>query len=57
MKWIAVAEYADGTSIEKSFPFHGGSIREENQEQYDIECWLIHRHAGCTYYSVVAVDE
>ena len=55
--WEARAEYADGTSVERLFEYHGGSIREENQEQYDIECWLIERHPDCTWYSVNYVED
>lgn len=51
--WIARAEYADGSSVEEVFPYaEGGDIRLENQRQYDLECWLIEGHEGCTWYSV-----
>lgn len=55
--WFCVAEYEDGTRIEKTFPYFGGSIREDDQRQYDLECWLIERHEGCTYYSVCVIAE
>lgn len=55
--WEAVAEYSDGTRIEKSFPYReNGNYLEESERQYEIEEWLISQHDGCTYYSVVFVE-
>ena len=55
--WEAVAEYADGTRIEKTFPYNeGGNYAMENERQYEIECWLLEQHPDCTYYSVCYVD-
>lgn len=51
--WYAVADYEDGTHIEKYFD----AIDASDEEQYQIECWLIERHENCTYYSVVYVNE
>ena len=56
--WYAVAEYADGTRIERNFPYHeNGNYNAECERQYDIECWLISQHDDCIYYSVVYVEE
>ena len=56
--WYAVAEYADGTRIEKYFPYHeNGNYSAECERQYDIECWLLSQHEDCTFYSVVYVEE
>ena len=52
-KWIGYAEYADGTYVEKEFPYNAnGHYTKECEEQYDIECWLIEHHEDCTFYSV-----
>lgn len=48
--WEAVADYADGTSIKRLF--EPKPWKTEQQDQYEIECWLIERHPGCTFYSV-----
>ena len=55
--WEAMAEYEDGTRIEKTFPFYERNYHEECQRQYELECWLIERHEGCTFYSVCAIAE
>lgn len=56
--WIARAEYADGTSVEKRFPYHEHGVYErECERQYELECWLIERHDGCTWYSVDYEEE
>ena len=58
--WEARAEYADGSEVCKNIPYIPGSIRQDNQEQYEIECDLISRgenHGGCTWYSVNYVEE
>ena len=56
--WNAVAEYADGTRIEKYFLYHeNGNYNVECERQYDIECWLLQQHEDCTFYSVVYVEE
>ena len=55
--WEAVAEYEDGTRIEKMFPYTAnGNYEKECSEQYDIECWLLKQHPRCTYYSVPYVE-
>ena len=51
--WIAVAEYADGTRIEKNFPYNeGGNYNKECEKQYELEAWLIGLHDDCVFYSV-----
>lgn len=56
--WFAVAEYADGTRVEKSFPYReGGNYHAECERQYEIEAWLIGRHDGCTFYSVIYEED
>lgn len=53
--WEARAEYADGTSIERLFDYD--DCRSDAEQQYDIECWLIERKPGCTWYSVNFIYE
>ncbi len=59
--WEAVAEYMDGTRIERNFPYQeNGSWRFENERQYDLECWLMeqaYEHGGCTFYSVTFTED
>lgn len=56
--WNAVAEYADGTRIEKTFHYtEGGDYRAECKRQYEIEAWLLEQHEDCTYYSVCYTEE
>lgn len=59
--WEARAEYADGTEVCKNIPYIPGSIRQDNEEQYRIECELIEEignsHGGCTWYSVNYAEE
>lgn len=59
--WEAIAEYADGTRIEKRFPYmENGNYLAENERQYELECWLVEQaeeHGGCTYYTVNFVCE
>lgn len=56
--WVAVADYADGTHIEQSFPYReNGSYSREEARQYQLECWLIEEHPDCTYYSVSYTEE
>lgn len=51
--WLARAEYADGTTIEKAFTYReNGNYEAEGQRQYELECWLVEEHDGCTWYSV-----
>lgn len=51
--WLAVAEYADGSSVKRYFADNG---KNDSDQQYEIECWLIERRPECTYYSVVWVQ-
>ena len=56
--WNAVAEYADGTRIEKNFPYYeDGNYQAECERQYELEAWLIERHEGCTFYSVSYIED
>lgn len=48
--WEARAEYEDGTSVYRLFD--SDPRKSENEEQYELECWLIGRHDGCIWYSV-----
>ena len=53
--WIARARYADGSEIEKEFPYTAnGNYGKEYEEQYEIECWLLERETDspCIWYSV-----
>lgn len=59
--WNAVGEYADGTRIEKNFPYYEeGNYNLECDKQFQLENWLIgqgENHGGCIFYSVCYVDE
>lgn len=51
--WEACAEYADGTSIRKTFSYiEKGDYYLENKRQQELEEWLIEYHEDCTWYSV-----
>ena len=56
--WNAVAEYADGTRIEKNFPYYeDGNYQAECERQHELEAWLIEQHEGCTFYSVNYIED
>ena len=58
--WIARAKYADGSEIEKRFPYTAdGNYARECEEQYEIECLLLERETGspCVWYSVEYEEE
>ena len=58
--WIARAKYADGSEIEKRFPYTAdGNYARECEEQYEIECWLPERETDspCVWYSVDYEEE
>ena len=56
--WNAVAEYADGTRIEKNFPYNeSGNYQAECERQYDIECWLMSQHEDSIFYCVGYVED
>ena len=55
--WISYAEYADGSSIERTFPYIEENSFSEQEKQYELEEYLITRHPDCIYYSVDVVDE
>ena len=52
--WEARATYADGTEICQYFADNGNN---ENDQQYELKCWLIERDKVCTWYSVNWIDE
>lgn len=52
--WEARAEYEDGTIVERYF--EPNERYTENEDQYNIECWLLERHENCTWYSVNWID-
>lgn len=54
--WVAYGEYADGSVIEKTFPFTSKNFSEEQEDQYAIECWLVERDVECLYYSVACIE-
>lgn len=55
--WEAIAEYADGTSIDKYFPYNeNGNYSMECERQQDLEEWLLEQHEGCIWYSVSYVS-
>lgn len=55
--WIAEAEYADGFSVIKNFPYReNGNYHAECERQHELEEWLVTRHEGCTSYSVSYVE-
>lgn len=55
--WEAKAECADGATIERLFAYN--EYEDDDEQQYDIECWLINRandlHGGVIWYSVTCV--
>lgn len=56
--WEACAEYADGTSIRKTFSYiENGNYYLENKRQQELEEWLIGYHEDCTWYSVNYIAE
>lgn len=56
--WNARATYEDGFEIDRYFPYNAdGNPQKENEEQYEIEAWLLEEHEGCTWYSVDYVKE
>lgn len=60
-KWIAYGEFADGTSVERAFPYTGyNTYTGECEAAQDLEAWIIEvvgeKHGGCTFYSVSYTD-
>ena len=56
--WEAKAEYADGTTVVRYFPYQeNGNYYVELATQYELECWLLNYHPDCTWYSVDYVEE
>lgn len=54
--WEAYGEYADGSVIEKRFPYTSKNYREEQEDEFAIESWLIERDVECLYYSVACIE-
>ncbi len=54
--WEAYGEYADGSVIQKDFPYTAKNYREECEEEFEIECWLVDRDVECLYYSVAFIE-
>lgn len=48
--WEARAEYADGTTVKRLFSYD--ERKNESEQQYEIECWLLEKYSNCTWYSV-----
>ena len=56
--WVAIAEYVDGTRIEKRFPYlEDGNWLMESERQYQLEEWLLTQKENCTWYSVGYEEE
>lgn len=55
--WIVYAEYGDGSSFEKTFPYNEKNYRSEQERQNELEEYLISRHPDCIFYSVGVVDD
>lgn len=53
--WEAYAEYSDGTSVRRLYAYQDRI--SDNDQQYNLECWLIGRHPGCTFYTVNFIEE
>ena len=52
--WEASAEYEDGTEVCRYFS--ASPYKTEEEDQQDLEEWLILRHPGCIWYSVTWVE-
>lgn len=57
--WNLKAKYADGTEIDKDYPYNANTYEEELKERYDIEAELLadnyHSFGECIWYDVVAI--
>ena len=54
--WEARATYGDGYEIDKDFPYPLNNKKDDDQ-QFELEEWLLNIHEGCTWYSVNYVPE
>ena len=54
--WEARATYEDGFEIDKEFPYPLNRKSDDDQ-QFELEEWLLNVHEGCTWYSVNYVAE
>lgn len=56
--WEAIGRYADGTEIEKYFPYNEDDrYALECEKQFKLEEWLINAHEDCIFYSVECVEK
>lgn len=55
MYWEAMAEYADGTTVDLLFDYNDRI--GEGEQEHNIECWLVERHPDITWWSVNIVCE
>lgn len=56
--WLAEAQYEDGTEVRRIFPYLANdNYATECKEQAKYEEWLLTYHEGCTWYSVVYVED
>lgn len=55
-EWYGIADYADGTRVEKTWPYlERGIYPKECERQAELEAELIELsevHGDCTFYSV-----
>ena len=54
--WEARGTYEDGYEIDKDFPYPLNNKKDDDQ-QFELEEWLLNIHEGCTWYSVNYVPE
>ena len=54
--WEARATYLDGYEIKKDFPYPLNN-KNDSDQQFELEEWLLQKHDDCTFYSVIYVTE
>ena len=54
--WEALANYKDGFAIGKDFPYPLND-KKDDEQQHELEEWLLQAHDGCEWYSVEYVSE
>lgn len=52
--WEGRAEYSDGTTYERYFTYD--PERNESEQQFEIEEFLVGRKDGCTWWSVEILE-
>ena len=56
--WNAYAEYADGTVVDRNFPYaEDGIYSAECARQFDLEEWLVGLHEDFIFYSVSYIED